>query len=63
MVLEKVRTIIDNYSLLFHFDNDTKEIKEFIKTNFIVGKSETSKIKIDKTKAKQETVFCYALDG
>ncbi len=48
MVLEKVKLIIDKYSLLFAFDTDEKEIKEFIKTNFIVGKSETSKIKIDK---------------
>jgi hypothetical protein len=48
LVLDKVRIIIDHYSLLFHFDKDQKEIKEFIKTNFIVGKSETSKIKIDK---------------
>jgi hypothetical protein len=48
MVLEKVKTIIDKYSLFFNFDNDKKEIKEFIATNFIVGKSETSKIKIDK---------------
>jgi hypothetical protein len=48
MVLEKVKTIIDKYSLLFYFDKDDTEIHQFVKENFIVGKSETSKIKIDK---------------
>jgi hypothetical protein len=48
MVYDKVKTIIDTYSLLFNFDNDEKEIHQFIKNNFIVGKSETSKIRIDK---------------
>ena len=48
LVLEKITQIIDNNSLLFHFVNDDKEIKTFIKTNFIVGRSSTSKIKIDK---------------
>ena len=33
---------------MFHFDNDKKEIHQFIAENFIVGKSETSKIRIDK---------------
>jgi hypothetical protein len=48
LVYDKVKTIIENNSLLFHFDKDEKEIKEFIKNNFVVGKSITSKIKIDK---------------
>ena len=47
-VLEKVTQTIDSNSLLFNFDRDEKEIKTFIKTNFIAGKSSTSKIKIDK---------------
>jgi hypothetical protein len=47
-VLEKVTQTIEKNSLLFHFDKDDKEIKTFIKTNFIVGKTSTSKIKIDK---------------
>ncbi len=34
--------------MLFSFDNDDKELHEFIKSNFIIGKSSTSKIKIDK---------------
>ena len=48
MVYNKVKTIIDSYSLLFYFENDAKEIKEFIGENFVVGKTETSKIRIDK---------------
>ena len=48
LVLEKVTQTIENNSLLFHFEKDDKEINTFIKTNFIVGKSSTSKIKIDK---------------
>jgi hypothetical protein len=48
MVLEKVKIIIDKYSLLFHFDKDENEVHQFIKENFIVGKSKTSKIRIDK---------------
>lgn len=47
-VYEKVKTIIENNSLLFVFGNDDKELKEFIKINFILGKSSFSKIKIDK---------------
>ena len=47
-IYEKVKTIIENNSLLFFFDNDNKELQEFIKINFILGKSETSKIQIDK---------------
>jgi hypothetical protein len=48
MVLEKVKVIIDNYTLLFFFDNDSIEINEFIKSNLFSGKSESNKIKIDK---------------
>lgn len=33
---------------MFDYKKDSKEIKEFIKSNFVLGKSETSKIKIDK---------------
>lgn len=45
---DKVESIISKNSLSFDYKKDSKEIKEFIKTNFILGKSETSKIKIDK---------------
>ena len=47
-VYEKVKTTIETNSLLFLFDRDDKELNEFIKTNFIVGKANFSKIKIDK---------------
>jgi len=47
-VHEKVKSTIESYSLLFTFGRDDKELHEFIKTNFIVGKASLSKIKIDK---------------
>ena len=47
-VLEKVTATIQKNSLLFNFGADDKEIKTFIKSNFIVGKTSTSKIRIDK---------------
>ena len=45
---QKVRNIIENNSLLFTFENDDKDLKQFIKTNFVAGKSELSKIQVDK---------------
>ena len=48
-VYEKVKTTIENKSLLFYFDKDHKELHEFVKINFILGKSSTSKIQIDKS--------------
>ena len=47
-VLEKVTATIQKNSLLFNFGADDKEIKTFIKSNFIVGKTSTTKIRIDK---------------
>jgi len=47
-VYETVKNTISNNSLLFFFDNDDKELHQFIKNNFVSGKSETSKIQIDK---------------
>jgi len=47
-VYAKVKTIIENNSLLFYFDKDNKDLHEFIKSNFIIGKSGTTKIQIDK---------------
>jgi hypothetical protein len=48
-VYEKVKTTIENKSLLFYFDKDSKDLHEFVKINFILGKSSTSKIQIDKS--------------
>ncbi len=47
-VLEKVKTTIENNALLFFFENDEIELHEFIKINFVAGKANTSKIRIDK---------------
>jgi hypothetical protein len=47
-VYEKVKTIIETNALLFYFGNDDSELHTFIKDNFIAGKSETAKIRIDK---------------
>jgi len=48
LIYEKVSGIIDKKSLLFNFEKDDKELKQFIRENFIIGKTETSKIRIDK---------------
>ncbi len=48
LLLEKVSHIIDQNSLLFYFEKDSEDIKNFIKLNFVSGKSDTSKIRIDK---------------
>lgn len=48
LIHEKVKTIIDNSTLLFNFLKDDKELKRFIKKNFIVGKFGLTKTKIDK---------------
>ena len=48
LIHEKVKTVIDNKALLFNFLNDDRELKKFIKKNFIVGKFGLTKTKIDK---------------
>ena len=48
IVYEKVKTIIDSKTLLFNFLNDDRELKKFIKSNFVVGKFGLTKTKIDK---------------
>ena len=48
IVLNKVKQTFENNSLIFNFDKDDKELKEFIKNNFVVGKFGVTKIKIDK---------------
>ncbi len=48
LVHTKVKGAIDSGALLFHFDKDEKELKKFIKTNFIAGKQELTKTRIDK---------------
>jgi predicted RNA methylase len=48
LVYVKVKNCIDQNSLLFYYNSDDKELKRFIKDNFIVGKFGFTKIKIDK---------------
>lgn len=45
---EMIREAIEGDSLLFQFGIDDKDLREFIATNFVVGKANVSKIKIDK---------------
>ena len=52
---EQVKTILEKNSLQFSFEQDVKEIHLFIKTNFITGKTEASKIQID----KNNFIFVY----
>lgn len=44
----KVKDVIDSETLLFNFEQDEKELKKFIKNNFIAGKHELTKTRIDK---------------
>ncbi|MBC6401470.1 MAG: hypothetical protein GDA37_10780 [Ekhidna sp.] len=47
-VLERVTSILDAKTLLFDYQRDEKELKRFIKSNFIVGKFGLTKTRIDK---------------
>ena len=49
LVMDTVKSTIDNESSLFNYATDDQEIREFIKTNFVVGNTINSKIKIDKS--------------
>lgn len=44
----KVKGAIDSGALLFHFEKDEKELKKFIKNNFVAGKHALTKTRIDK---------------
>lgn len=48
LVRDKVKTIIEQKALLFDYEKDDKELKKFIKNNFIVGRLGLTKTKIDK---------------
>lgn len=48
LIHEKVKSVIDSKTLLFDFINDDRELKKFIKNNFIVGKFGLTKTRIDK---------------
>lgn len=49
LVAERVQGIIEEENLTFDFVKDEKELRKFIKKNFVVGKEKTSKIPITKT--------------
>ena len=48
LIHEKIKADINSKALLFNFINDDRELKKFIKKNFIVGKFGLTKTKIDK---------------
>lgn len=48
LIYEKVKEILSRQILTFNYDRDKKELEQFIKHNFIVGKSKISKIRISK---------------
>jgi hypothetical protein len=48
LILERVKSIIDEKALLFFYDKDDKELKRFIKENLVVGKFGLTKTRIDK---------------
>ena len=51
-VYTQIKYVLDNEipweTYVFNFETDEKELKRFIRENFIVGKKETSKTRIDK---------------
>ena len=51
-IYTQIRNIINNdipwETYLFDFKKDEKELRQFIRQNFVMGKSETTKIKVDK---------------
>ena len=47
-VHEKIKESVAGKSLLFRFGRDERELQDFIKNNFVVGKPGISKIRIDK---------------
>ena len=48
LIYGKVKSILDQNTLIFNYGNDNKELKKIIKANFIIGKWGLSKTKIDK---------------
>jgi len=51
-VYSKIQKILNNNvpwkTSIFYFEKDEKELKRFIKDNFVIGKTDITKIKIDK---------------
>lgn len=47
-ILATVKDTLTQNVLLYHFDSDDKELRHFIRQNFVVGKNRLSKIRINK---------------
>lgn len=47
-ILSTVKETLDKELMLFNFSNDEKELRRFIRHNFVIGKSRLSKIRINK---------------
>lgn len=48
LVMEKVQKTLERNMLMYSFDEDGKDLKRFIKSNFVLGKAGVSKIRINK---------------
>lgn len=48
LVMEKVQKTLERNMLMYSFDKDSKDLKRFIKSNFVLGKAGVSKIRINK---------------
>ncbi len=48
LIFEKVKSVIDSKSLIYYYLKDERELKIFIKNNFVVGKYGLTKTTIDK---------------
>ena len=48
LVLSLVKEKLDESMTLFRYDTDDKELREFIRANFIMGKSDVSRVRINR---------------
>lgn len=47
-VMDTVRRTLQQQTLLFHFATDDRELHRFIRQNFVVGRSQVAKVRINK---------------
>lgn len=48
LIRSNVKSILDKQALLFNYENDDRELKKFIRANFVVGRLGITKTRIDK---------------
>ncbi len=48
LLYKKVKNVLDKNTLIFYYEKDEKELKKFIKNNFVIGKFGITKTQIDK---------------